>query len=249
MVSVQRDPGGGDQDRAAHGAHLRGRCSQLHPGAAAPQPHRAAGQHHGHQARRSPHLAGDAVPHPDRLPDGHPHHLRPRHRAAAAQAHGLRRWSHPPPADRHRVRRYYRCHRNRRGGGDEEEDDSRGERARGRHHWDPAVRVLADAAVLPHWHCRRHLLRRAPRVLLQRGVHGDEVHRQLHLLLYPRCISMARQPSHPGHEPCHPANQRRRVAGWGQFEQGQARPVLCRPLHHRGGGAGDLRVLREEVCI
>uniref|UniRef100_J3N7H6 Uncharacterized protein n=1 Tax=Oryza brachyantha TaxID=4533 RepID=J3N7H6_ORYBR len=132
-------------------------------------------------------------------------------------------------------------HRSR-GGGDKEEGRRR-----------PDVRVLADAAVLPPRRRGRHLLRGAPRVLLQRGVHGDEVHRQLHLLLHPRRVGVARQPAHPGHQPRHAACRRRRrgrgVAGRGQPERRQARPVLRPPLRHRGGGDGDLRVLGEEVCV
>lgn len=75
MVAVQREPGGGDQDLATHGTHLRRCRSRLHPYAAHPHLHRAARQHYEHQARIRPHIASDIIPDPNHFPAGHPHSL------------------------------------------------------------------------------------------------------------------------------------------------------------------------------
>ena len=241
---MQRVAGGGDEDRAPDGAHLPDGGAGVHAGVGGAHLHGAAGEHHGQPDGRHPRLAGDALRHPHRVPARHPRRLRPRRRAGAAPRHGPRRRRHPPAADRRWLRLLpgvLRRRRRRRGQAEETSgvvvvvgDD---------------VRVLADAAVLPPRRRRRHLLRGAPRVLLQRGVRRDEVHRELHLLLHARHGGVAQHHAHRARQPRHAAAWRRRVAGRGEPEREQARSLLLAGVWHRAGGVHGVPPVCVEICV
>ncbi|BAS89847.1 Os04g0491200 [Oryza sativa Japonica Group] len=244
LVSLQHEERGGDKGRAPRAPRLHQLPDRLHVEPAPLHLHRAAGRLDQHPAGEDPRLAGDALHHPQRVPDGAAPGVRPLPRAAPAAAHGLRQRRHPPAARRRRVRRRDPGvgHRRR-----------RGEEAAGRRRGGGAdVAVLAGATVLPARRLRRDVVPGPPRALQQRGAPWHEVHRVGAVLVRARPLVVARHAAGAGGEQGHEAarrRRRRRVARGRHPQHQPPRPLLLGRRRRRAAWLRQLPLLGEQVHI